>query len=233
MPKMFFLGLTDLSKTGYSKDNEKAGGQVFMKIPKIFSYTAVLLVFLGSISTSAYCCVGRILTVAIDNSVDQKVVGTVLAIFINERTGTTVDLIPCKDISSCKDMVKNGDADIFIDYIGQASLEIGDASKASSPQEIYSLVKQYFLHNYSMVWLKPFGYHGPLGTLPKPGFGQGSLAAPVTSSRVLDQFPILDRVINKLSGKLDDECLKKLVQDSKAGDNETVIKKFLRDRNLI
>ncbi len=204
-----------------------------MKLMRVVCQWVAVFALSFLMSSTAYCCVGRILTVAIDQSMDQKVVATVMAIFINERTGTTVDLIPCKDLKECQTMVKNGDADIFIDYIGPASMGIEGIDKNATPQEIFSIVKHYFIREYSMVWLRPFGYHGPVYDKNDLDPEKGSLAAPVTTRRVLDQFPVLDRVINKLSGKLDDATLKKLIRDSNEGKDETVIKKFLKVRNLI
>jgi hypothetical protein len=84
-----------------------------------------------------------------------------------------------------------------------------------------------------MVWLRPFGYHGPVNKQLEPESRQDSMAAVVTTRKVLNKFPVLDRVINKLSGKIDDHVLKELVQNSATGKDDSAIKRFLKQRNLI
>ncbi len=199
-----------------------------------FFFIFITIIFLQFIiCDSAISCVGRILNLAVDSSPDQQTVGNVLAVFINERTGTTVNLKSCSDIHECQDMVKRGDADIFISYTGPASSAIPGKRQGNTAQETYSLVKQYFIHNYSLIWLRPFGYHGPVDQYLQSDSDQDSLAAAVITRKVLNKFPVLDRVINKLSGKIDDAVLKELVQSSDSGKDKAAIKKFLKQRNLI
>ncbi len=179
------------------------------------------------------CCVGRVLTVAVDQSVDQNVLGNMLSVFINERTGTTVQLKKVASIADSFRLVKDGDADIFISYIGASMPGQEKMLSAGSPEETYSLVKQYYRENYGMVWLKPYRYHGPVmkGQVASPD--SGSLAAVVTTRKVLDRFPILDRVINKLSDRIDDGTMNNLIKGSASGDIEKIIKDFLKKRNMI
>ena len=204
-----------------------------MKILKLLVSGAMVLFFVLSAIQPCQACVGRVLNLALISAPDQQVAGAILAVFINERTGTTVEVVPCNDIRECEEKVKNGDADLMIDYLAVAGMQVKGIESAKSDQEKYGLIKQYYLNNYSMVWLKPFGYHGPMardGSITKV---KPSLAVPVTTTRILDQFPVLDRVINKLSGRLDDETMLKLIEDSKMGKDRSVIKKFLKDRHLI
>ncbi|NPA94337.1 MAG: hypothetical protein GXO58_02780 [Thermodesulfobacteria bacterium] len=204
-----------------------------MKISKLLVSGAMALFFVLSAIQPCQACVGRILKLALIQAPDQQVAGAILAVFINERTGTTVEIVPCNDIRECEEKIKSGDADLMIDYLAIAGMRVKGVESAKNDQEIYGLVKQYYLHNYSMVWLKPFGYHGPMakdGSMTKI---KPSLAVPVTTTRILDQFPVLDRVINKLSGRLDDDTMQKLIKDSKMGKDRSVIKKFLKDNHLI
>ncbi len=193
--------------------------------------TTCLLLLLSMMGTDAFSCVGRVLTVAIDGSPDQAIMGQMLSVFINERTGTTIELKKAGSMKECFNMVRQGKADIFIGYIGEPMPDSGKKESGTSTDETYSLVKQYYRDKFGMVWLKPFGYSGPVGeTGPAEG---ASLAAPVTTRKVLDRFPILDRVINKLSGKVDDAVMKQLILEGKKGDIQHLIKKFLKERNMI
>ena len=200
-----------------------------------FRLLAVVAVFLclPLAAVPGKCCVGRVLTVAVDQSADQNVIGHMLALFINERTGTTVQLRKTGSLEESFRLVKDGDADIFISYIGAPLPEKEERLSAASPEETYSLVRQYYKDNYGMVWLKPYRYHGPVAEGAKVSPGKGSLAAVVTTRKVLDRFPILDRVINKLSNRIDDAVMEQLIDQAGSGDIDLLVKKFLKDRNMI
>ncbi len=204
----------------------------FMNKIKMFC-VALTFLFMPFLAVEGSCCVGRVLTVAVDQSVDQNIIGNMLSVFINERTGTTVQLKRVASLADSFRLVKDGDADLFIAYIGASLPGQEKALSAGSPEETYSLVKQYYRENYSMVWLKPYGYHGPVPEGQAASPDSGSLAAVVTTRKVLDRFPILDRVINKLSDRIDDDVMNNLIKESASGDIEKVVKSFLKKRNMI
>lgn len=201
---------------------------------KIIVLTLIFLCMPFLVSKGS-CCVGRILTIAVDQSVDQNVIGHMLVVFINERTGTTVQLKKAASLADCFRLVNDGDADIFISYI-KAPLpgqKTEAALSTASPQETYSLVKQYYRENYNMVWLKPYRYHGPVMEGQSASPDSGSFAAVVTTRKVLDRFPILDRVINKLSDRIDDDIINKFIKESSTANIEQVVKNFLKKKNMI
>jgi len=200
-----------------------------------FRLLAVVAAFfsLPLMAAPGSCCVGRVLTVAVDQSADQNIIGNMLSVFINERTGTSVQLKRVATPADCFRLVKDGDADIFISYIGAPLPDKESGLSAGSPEETYSLVKQYYRENYGMVWLKPYRYHGPVAEGRDASPASGSLAAVVTTRKVLDRFPILDRVINKLSDRIDDDAMNQLIKETGSGDIEKVIKEFLKKRNMI
>lgn len=199
---------------------------------KIIAVTLALLYMTFPVAEGS-CCVGRVLTVAVDQSVDQNIIGHMLAVFINERTGTTVQLKKVASLADSFGLVRDGDADLFIGYIGTSLPGQEKALSAGSPDETYSLVKQYYREKYSMVWLKPCKYHGPVMEGQAASPDSGSLAAVVTTRKVLDHFPILDRVINKLRDRIDDDVMNNLIKESASGDIEKVVKSFLKKRNMI
>ena len=110
---------------------------------------------------------------------------------------------------------------------------MGDADTTADTQESYSLVKQYYLEKDNMVWLKPLGYKGPLQESAGKGTTGLSLAVPVTTKDVLDRFPVLDRVINKLSGRIDDRTIQQLIQKAQTEGVKVAVKGFLKAQNLI
>ncbi len=190
----------------------------------------VTLFFLHMLVMAGYACVGRVLTISLTDSPDQQVVGQILSVLITERTGTAIEFVQAANELESKKIMERGDADIYIGYLGSARTIVDGAESVTNTQEIYAMVKAHYLQNSDMVWLKPFGYSGPTGNDSNQ---EQSLAAPITTKVVLDRFPVLDRVINKLNGKIDNTILKQLTEQAAAGDSTEVAKKFLKVRNMI
>jgi len=192
--------------------------------------SVILLLISCAVPCSA--CVGRILTLAITSSPDQKIIGQILSVFINERTGTTVNIVTPGNEEACHQMVLSGKADLYVNYLGVAQKILGDSTVQEDGQKAYILVSQSFLDRFKMVWLRPFGYRGPLDSSLRP-VTQASLAAPIASVETLRKFPVLDRLINKLGGKIGNNTLEKLEQAARNKDVRQVVKEFLRKRRLI
>jgi osmoprotectant transport system substrate-binding protein len=177
-------------------------------------------------------CVGRSLTLAITNSQDQVIMGHMLSVLINERTGTTVNIVELGDVSTCHETVLEGKADIYISYIGKGLETTEGSTPAGDSQKIYILVSQRYLEKFRMVWLKPFGFRGPL-TQGANAKAVGSLAAPIVTKDVLKRFPVLDRVINKLGGIVDNDTLEDLRQKAENQNVRETVRAFLKTKNMI
>jgi len=202
------------------------------KNPVIFFFLVIVMSFL-SFPKPLHTCVGRLLVIAVSDSADQALMGQMLSLLINERTGTTVDIIQPGDINKCHEAVLKGKANIYISYIGVGQAATGGSGKVDDPQKVYTLVSQGYLDQFGMVWLKPFGFEGPVSLA---GGGKGSvasLAAPVTTKDVLRKFPVLDRVINKLGGRIDNVAVAELTKKTNNNDIKAVVKEFLKDQKLI
>ena len=200
---------------------------------KILCAIGVILMSLAGLSGAGHTCVGRILILATTNSPDQAVMGQMLATLINERTGTTVNFVQSSDMEKCREIVKKEEANIFIGYVDTAWANTGHADKIDDAQKAYTLVSQFYLDTYEMVWLKPFGYKGPVGADGNGNPGHTSLAAPVTTKDVLKKFPVLDRVINKLAGRIDDNTMDELTKKAETQPVEEVVREFLKEQKLI
>ena len=200
---------------------------------KIVLSIPVGLVSLILLLNPGHTCVGRVLIVATTNSPDQAVIGQMLATLVNERTGTTVEIVQSGDMEKCQEKVKKEEANIFIGYVDTAWTSSGHAGKIDDPQKAYTLVSQFYLDTFEMVWLKPFGYEGPFTTGASGNPGLKSLAAPVTTKDVLKKFPVLDRVINKLAGRIDDNTMEDLRKKAETQPVEEVVRDFLKSQKLI
>jgi glycine betaine/choline ABC-type transport system substrate-binding protein len=156
-----------------------------------------------------------------------------LSVLINERTGTTVEIVQPGDVDRCHETVLNGKANIYISYIGMGSASTRGSGEVDDAQKVYTLVSQSYKEKFGMIWLKPFGFQGPL-TLKTDDNNDGvSLAAPVTTKDVLKKFPVLDRLINKLGGRIDNNTIEELRKKAEGQDVETVVKEFLKAEGLI
>lgn len=189
------------------------------------------LILLLLTANSLHACVGRLLIVAVGDSMDQVIMGQMLSILINERTGTTVNTVQPGDLKRCHEAVLNGKADIYINYIGMGLAGKGRPNKVEDPQKVYTLVSQSYMEKFGMVWLKPFGFRGPLTSNHVKD--STTLAAPVTTKEVLKKFPILDRLINKLGGRIDNKTIDELRGKTKNQDINDVVREFLKNQRLI
>ncbi len=191
------------------------------------------LLFFLLLSNPGHSCVGRLLVVAVSNSADQVIMGQMLSILINERTGTTVEIVQPGDLERCHETVLNGKADIYISYIGMGQASTGMSSEVHDPQEVYALVRQRYMEKFGMVWLKPFGFQGPL--TPEANFQREhpTLAAPIATKDVLRRFPVLDRLINKLGGRIDSHTMDELKKKIENQDIREAVKEFLKTNSLI
>ena len=183
----------------------------------------VSTVFLLSLlTTPGYSCVGRILNLTINDSIEQQIVGQVMATYITERTGTTVNLVKGAGAQNTQ-----CPTEICIHYLNTGLAGMNSDTQTGDDKETYSLVKEYYINNGQLVWLKPFGYKGPVTQT------NSSLAVPVANKDTLGQFPVLDRTINKLGNRIDNAALQQLIEQAKSGDPKTVAKDFLKSQNLI
>lgn len=182
-------------------------------------FSASLCLLLTFTSTS-HSCVGRILNLTVNESPEQQIIAHIMATYITERTGTTVNIV-----NSSEDSGTQCPSDICINYVNTGLSGMSSDDQGSDDQENYSLVKEYYIENENLVWLKPFGYKGPV--LQQ----NASLAVPVANRESLAKFPVLDRVINKLGDLIDDSSWNSFFFSRRRAEMPKVLPKiFLRPR---
>ena len=191
------------------------------------------LILLHLLATPLLACKGRLLVVAVGDSIDQVIMGKMLSILINERTGTKVEILQPGDIQASHEAVLQGKANIYINYVGMAEAGTEGSNALENPQKAYILVRRSYMEEFGMVWLKPFGFQGPLSQAAPSGEVDRTLAAPVTTKDVIKKFPILDRLINKLAGQVNNKTLEELREKSENQDVEITVREFLTSTNLI
>ena len=90
-------------------------------------------------------------------------------------------------------------------------------------------MRREYEQRFNLVWLEPWGMTGHAGR----GSAAPTLVAPVIRKDTLKKFPALSRLVNKLSGVVDDATLARLVQESEKRPARDVAKQFLKDKRLI
>jgi osmoprotectant transport system permease protein len=130
------------------------------------------IILLHLLATPLFACKGRFLVVAVDDSIDQVIMGKMLSILINERTGTTVNIVRQGDLQASHEAVLQGEANIYINYVGMAGAGTEGPNALDEPQKAYILARRSYMEKFDMVWLKPFGFQGPLAQTAISDFGQ-------------------------------------------------------------
>jgi len=179
-------------------------------------------------------CVGRILTLGVANSEDQKIMAEMLSTLISESTGTKVNLVQFKTLDECRQAIKNGELDLYVDYVCSALLAIlsSEKVKIETPDKAYSTVKHLSDKRFSLIWLKPFGYDNPNlpANVPQELKGVLNQATCVARREVLNRFPVLPRLINKLGDKIPNQAMEELKRKKEL---KAAVKEFLEARKLI
>jgi glycine betaine/choline ABC-type transport system substrate-binding protein len=191
------------------------------------------LILLHLLATPLLACKGRVLNLAVGDSIDQVIMGKMLSILINERTGTTVEIVQLEDTKTAHEAVLNGLAEIYINYVGMAHSGTEGPNALDAPRKAYILASRSYNKEFGMIWLKPFGFQGPMAQAAPSGEVDRTMAAPVTTKDVIKKFPILDRLINKLAGRVDNKTLEELRKKSENQDVEITVREFLTSHKLI
>jgi len=179
---------------------------------------ALILITLA-IQQDVEACVGRILTIGISHSLNERLLAEIVSQLLSERTGTNVKIA---QFSSSRDMyaaVKKGEVSLVIENLERGSLMVTKAGEKPS-RTLYDAVKNEYRKSYNLVWLEPFG--------------ESQYYAPVVALDVLETLPALPKLVGKLAGVLDEGTYTRLLKSVKSDDKaRQVAKDFLKSRRLI
>ncbi|NJD55158.1 MAG: hypothetical protein FIA94_01995 [Nitrospirae bacterium] len=191
---------------------------------KVAVVISLLVVFFGVQSDA---CVGKLLHIGVLNSSEGKVLSEMLASLITERTGTTVSVVYYKSTQELYDAMQGKQVDIAIENTARA-MKLLNQPAETDPKKAYEFVKAAYEKEKGMIWLKPFGFTGNSGTTSR------SYTATILRVDILNNFPVLPRVINKLGGMIDDESYARLIKSAEGGEKpKTVARDFLKSKKLI
>jgi osmoprotectant transport system substrate-binding protein len=154
-------------------------------------------------------CVGRKITIGYQNTTEQAILAELLAILIEERTGTKVILKEVEDSHEAHRALEASEIQIYIEYTGIGLSEILGEKPEKDPKKVYKRVKKAYSKNFNLIWLKTFGFNSTNGKAENKDLPL--YPAPVVRKDTLEKFPALARLINKLNGKIDDQTMGQLI----------------------
>lgn len=188
-----------------------------------------VILFLALIMLSvpgAEACVGKTLHIGVVNTAEGQVIAEMLSSLINERTGTTIAIKYYKSMQEVHDAVKVKQVDISVENAGEA-LRLMNRPAEADAKKAYDSVKSIQEKEMGLIWLKPFGFTGGRS-------GAGSYTAAVLRAEVINSFPVLPRVIDKLGSVISDEVHARLIKSVESGEKpKKVARDFLKSKKLI
>lgn len=195
---------------------------------KLVNIGLLFVVSLFFLIPTPMACVGRILYVGALDTPESKLMAEILVTLINERTGTNVKIRYASNRSELYTAFKAHDEnkriDIIVENTADALTHLQKARLANPDQE-YAEVKKIYEKDLGVVWLMPFSFKS--GAHP-------AISAPLIRQDVLTNFPLLPRILNKLSAAIDNETYSSLMgKINSGGKPKNVAKDFLRERKFI
>ncbi len=164
---------------------------------KVIIAIAILL----TTAATGMACVGKSLVVGTDGTQRSKAAAQIMAILINERTGTTVEISDYEGYDGLFKEMTQGDVDIALMYVGQALAKDGQKAP-DNPSAAFEQVKSYQQEKHNLVWLTDLGF--------LEAGNPNSLAVAVAQKHTIKKFPALPRLIAKTQGKLDEKAIQSI-----------------------
>ena len=184
------------------------------------------------LSSPARACVGRTIIVGYHDAPDQVMVANLLAVFIDERTGTTVKLSRFRTREEAFEAIRQDKVSLYTDYSSILLSKFAGERPSGDDGKDFARLKEVLNRKYNVVWLEPFGYDrrfpGKADDGEKPG-----KAGVMLCKDALSKFPALPKLLGKLRGVLDNETMASLLREASTSDPKTVARRFLKSRKLI
>ncbi|RJQ45882.1 MAG: hypothetical protein C4538_07850 [Nitrospiraceae bacterium] len=189
---------------------------------------AILIIMaLVFFSPKVYACVGKTLTIGVINTSEGQVLAEMISTLITERTGTAVNVTLYKNMQELYEAVKVKEVDISIENTARA-MRVLNKPVEDDVQKAYEIVKATYEKEKGLIWLKPFGF------LKGSGEGSPSYTATILRNEILNNFPALPRLINKLGSSINDDIHTKLINSVESGEKpRNVARDFLKSKKLI
>jgi len=198
---------------------------------KLLRICLAVLIALSAAATISHACVGRILYIGAMESVEGQTMAELLVLLINERTGTNVKVRYYDDNNKLHQAFQSNDEETRVDIIIENTADaLAFMNKERLPHldQEYQTAKALYEKELNVIWLKPFGFKNI------KGIDNPSVCAPLIRNDVLTNYPLLPRILTKLSGAIDEKTFSEMTGKVRNGDKpKNVAKDFLRAKKFI
>ena len=183
-------------------------------------------------ASPAGACVGRTILIGYHDAPDQVMVANILAVFIDERTGTTVKLSRFRTREEAFEAIRLDKVSLYTDYSTILLSKFAGERPSGDDEKNIARLKEVLNRKYNVVWLEPFGYDRYFPEVANSGERPGQ-AGVMLCKDALSKFPALPKLLGKLRGILDNETMASLLREASTSDPKTVARRFLKTRKLI
>ena len=188
--------------------------------------SAMLIVALMLSAAPAGACVGKTIVIGVPDTLAERVLAELVAVLLNERTGTTVEIKRYPDRQGVLNAAKTCEAGIMFENVEHALAVLGEKGKTED-RERYNLAKIGYRKRFDLVWLESLG---SLGDKPEEQRHYG----PVITAEIMRNFPALPRVINKLSRVISPDAFSRMSALARSGGElKAIARDYLRSQKLI
>jgi glycine betaine/choline ABC-type transport system substrate-binding protein len=177
-------------------------------------------------------CVGRTITVGYYDIPEQVVTANILAVFIDERTGTTVNLQKFATREEVFEALRKDRVSIYADHVAVLLALFAGERPSADDERNFSRLNEILSRKHNVAWLSPLGYDRPFSGAHK-GIEKPGPAGLVACRDALAKFPALPKLLAKLRGAVDNETMARLLREVKDSDPRAVARRFLKSRKLI
>lgn len=193
---------------------------------------AALAASLLASPTPASACVGRTIFVGHYDSPEQILVANLLAVFIDERTGTTVKLAPFSSREEAYEAIRKDKVSLLVDHSSVLLQKLAGEAPGPDDGKNVALLKESLGRKYNVVWVDAVGYDRWFS--PKAIAGRPGPAGVLLCKDALAKFPALPKLIAKLRGVLDNDTMAALLKEAQGnGDPKGTARRFLKSRKLV
>ncbi|WMJ79807.1 glycine betaine ABC transporter substrate-binding protein [Clostridium sp. MB40-C1] len=129
------------------------------KVTAIAILVSIVVILTGIFG---YKAIGKKNTIVIGskNYTEQLILGNMFASLVEHNTDIKVERrMNLGGSSVIWEAMKNGDVDIYVEYIGTGLVSIMKRDVIADSDKAYDVVKKHFHEEYGVEWLKPLGFN--------------------------------------------------------------------------
>jgi|GEM_PF-4252740 len=198
-----------------------------MMLKRLLILTTVSLLTVV-VATSAVACTGKKVVIGRTATLQQELLARVVMELIDKRTGTAVNEVIFDTPEAAHAALLKGEVDLGLEYTGVIGASLLSQAPTADADALYALVRKSYSADLNLMAIRPLGFENR--TLAPAG--SANQAVVILRKETWKKFPALDRLLEKLSGKISDQTMQEMEAKAAAGDVPKVANEFLRANKL-